>query len=122
MTPIDHKVRAKRKKSRDLMATADLEMVGRPRPVQVRLLVPAYDRHKSAWCCRLEIDAPFSVAQDVFGESSLQALALSLKVLASHLYGSPLYQQKKLGAFGEFGGYLGIPAPKEFLRKAPFPF
>lgn len=122
MAPIDHKVKTKRAKNRAVVARVDLKILGRTKLVQAQLQMPAYDRHRSAWKCRLEIEAPFSVGQDVFGESSLQALALALKVLASHLYGSPLYAQKKLGAFGEFGGYLGLPAPKEFLGKAPFPF
>lgn len=122
MAPVDHKVKSKRSRGSAVIAKVDLEIRGKPKLVQARLLIPKYDRHRSAWRCRLEIDAPFSVGQDVFGETGLQALALALKILASHLYGSPMYEQKRLGAFGEFGGYLGLPAPKEFLAKAPFPF
>ncbi len=52
----------------------------------------------------------------------MQALALALKGLSSALYGSEAYSAGQLGLYGEFGGYLGIPAPSIFLDEAPFPF
>lgn len=59
---------------------------------------------------------------DVQGETSLQALSLALKGLAAVLYGSDLYRSGRLGFFGDFSGYLGVPAPNVFLEEAPYPF
>jgi hypothetical protein len=92
----------------------------RERKFEARLFMPAL--REGTWGCRFEIDAPISVSQDVYGETSIQALALALKLMATHLYGSDLYRAKQLGAFGEFGGYLGLPAPAEVQAVAPYPF
>ncbi|MBS0331495.1 MAG: hypothetical protein JSS35_01885, partial [Proteobacteria bacterium] len=74
------------------------------------------------WACVFEIDQPISVRQAVFGVSSLQALTLALKTMSAYLYGSDLYERGELGIYGQFGGSLSIPAPKEMLDIAPFPF
>jgi hypothetical protein len=42
--------------------------------------------------------------------------------LSAALYSSDLYRRGELGAFGAFGGYLGIPAPQVFPDEAPYPF
>jgi len=104
------------------VAKLDLDLKGQPQGVEVRILIPEWDNARGAWACRFEIDPPIAVQQAVFGESSLQALALALKLMASTVYGSSAYKDGRLGAFGEFGGYLGFPAPKEFLELAPYPF
>ena len=39
-----------------------------------------------------------------------------------YLYGSGLYKRGELGIYGEFGAGLSIPATKEFLDIAPYPF
>ncbi len=70
----------------------------------------------------IEIDAPIDVKRTIYGASSMQALVLGLKTLASYLYGSDEYREKRLGIGGEFGGNLFIPAPAEFLKDAPYPF
>jgi hypothetical protein len=105
-----------------LFAETVLQLRSENRHVQVRLFAPQWEKDKSAWGCRFEVDTPMSVQQNVYGESGLQALSLALKILASTLYGSEVYREGKLGAFGEFGGYLGIPAPSESLSRAPYPF
>ena len=45
-----------------------------------------------------------------------------MKTLSVYLYGSDLYKRGELGIYGEFGGNLSIPASKEFLEIAPYPF
>jgi hypothetical protein len=74
------------------------------------------------WTCTFEIDAPIDVKRTVYGVSSMQALVLGLKTLASYLYGSDAYRNKQLGIGGDFGGNLFVPAPAEFLSEAPYSF
>ena len=105
-----------------VFAKADLELRGSVGSLQVRVFSPEWDETRGAWACQVEIDPPISMRQSVYGESGIQALSLALKVLASTLYGSSAYKERRLGAFGAFGGYLGFPAPKEFLSNAPYPF
>jgi hypothetical protein len=47
---------------------------------------------------------------------------LALKTMSAYLYGSDLYERGELGIYGKFGGSLSIPAPKEMLDIAPYPF
>jgi hypothetical protein len=89
--------------------------------VAVRLFCPQR-QGESTWVCRFEIGAPISVALDIEGTSSLQALALALKGLSATLYSTELYRNRQLGAWGEFNGYLGIPAPGIFADIAPETF
>jgi hypothetical protein len=88
--------------------------------VLVRLYVP--EQAEKSWVCRFEIGDPIDHALDVHGTTSLQALALALSALSAVLYSTDLYRTGHLGAFGAFGGYLGIPAPDVFLAEAPYPF
>lgn len=88
--------------------------------VSVRLFAP--EKRERSWVCRYEIGDPIDHCLDVHGESSLQALALAMKALSAALYGSAAYRGGKLGLYGEFRGYLGIPAPNLFLDEAPYPF
>lgn len=90
--------------------------------VIVRLHAPRRKGDQGTWTCRFETGGGIEAALDVEGETSLQALSLALKGLAAVLYGSDLYQSGRLGLFGDFGGYLGVPAPKIFLKEAPYPF
>lgn len=105
-----------------VFATASFDVRGGSSPMEVRILSPEWNKENNAWACRFEIGPPISASQSVYGENGLQALSLALKILSSVLYGSDLYKQKKLGSCGEFGGYLGLPAPKELLKSAPYPF
>ncbi|WP_148216897.1 DUF6968 family protein [Phenylobacterium zucineum] len=88
--------------------------------VPVRLFAP--EKRERSWVCRYEIGDRIDHGLDVHGESSLQALALAMKALSAALYGSAAYRNGKLGLYGQFGGYLGIPAPNVFLDEAPYPF
>jgi hypothetical protein len=106
----------------NVVAAADLELRGEAGRLQVRILLPEWDEERAAWACRFEIDPPLSREQAVYGETSLQALSLALKIMSSELYGSKAYKDGRLGSCGEFGGYLGFPAPKESLNHAPYPF
>jgi len=90
--------------------------------VRARLHAPEQEAGQDAWGCAFDIDDPIGVQRTVYGETSLQALALALKVLSAHLYGSDLYKEGELGIHGEFGGSLSIPAPQAMLDIAPFPF
>ena len=88
----------------------------------VRLHAPEQARSGADWACTFEIDAPISVRRTIYGVSSLQAMALALKVMAAYLYGSEAYANKQIGLGGEFGGNLSVPAPSELLSVAPYPF
>ena len=105
-----------------IIAELPLDLAGREGTVAARLFAPEWCAEGPSWICRFEIGEPFSYGLNVAGESSLQALALALKGLSSALYGSEAYSAGQLGLYGEFGGYLGIPAPSIFLDEAPFPF
>ena len=102
------------------IAEVPLDIVGSDEKVWARLFAP--EKHEQDWACTLEIDAPIDVNRTIHGASSMQALVLGLKTLASYLYGSDEYREKRLGIGGEFGGNLFIPAPAEFLKDAPYPF
>lgn len=105
-----------------IVAEQLLDLAGVQDGMMVRLFLPRERSTGPGWTCRYEIDEPIGWTQDVHGESSLQALSLALKSLSATLYGSALYRAGKLGAFGELGGYLGLPAPNLFLDEAPYPF
>jgi hypothetical protein len=102
------------------IAELTLDLVGASEGVSVRLFAP--ERSEKHWACRFEIGPPFAYGREIYGESSLQALALALKGLSATLYGSAEYRAGKLGVYGEFKGYLGVPAPNVFLGEAPYPF
>jgi hypothetical protein len=87
-----------------------------------RIFSPEQEQVSEDWSCIFEIDAPISIRRTIYGVSSLQALGLAMKTLSVYLYGSDLYKSGELGIYGEFGGYLTIPASKEFLDIAPYPF
>jgi len=87
-----------------------------------RVYLPEREQTSEDWSCSFEIDGPISVRRTIFGVSSLQALMLALKTMAAYLYGSDLYKRGELGIYGRFGGSLSIPAPKEMLDIAPYPF
>lgn len=103
-----------------VVAELTLDVADTAETASVRLFVPV--QGPKSWICRYEIEGAIVHALDVHGESSLQALALALKGISSVLYGSELYRSGRLGHYGEFGGYLGIPAPNVFLAEAPYPF
>ena len=105
-----------------LIAEQTLDLADGNRKVVVRLFAPTSRPGEPGWMCRFEIGQPISYSLSVQGETSLQALALALKGLSAALYGSELYIQGRLGFLGDFGSYLGIPAPQVFLDDAPFPF
>lgn len=105
-----------------IIAELPLDLAGHDGIVAARLFAPEQRAGGLGWTCRFEIGEPISYGLDIAGESSLQAVALALKGLAASLYGSEEYRTGKLGVYGEFGGFLGIPAPKIFLDEAPYPF
>jgi len=104
------------------IAEHSLDIADGAEKVLVRLHSPWRKDDQKAWVCRFEIEGGIEAALDVEGETSLQALALALKGLSAVLYGSELYRSGRLGLFGDFGGYLGVPAPNVFLDEAPYPF
>lgn len=105
-----------------VIAEHSLDISGAHEKGIVRVYAPRQHDGAGAWICRFEIDGGIEAALNVEGETSLQALSLALKGLAAVLYGSDLYRSGRLGLFGDFGGYLGVPAPNVFLDEAPFPF
>lgn len=107
----------------DVVAESFFDLAeGEPSSVTLKIYKPCRNEEYNAWGCSFEINEPFNIVQTAYGESSLQALILAVKLASSELYGSELYKQRKLGAFGEFGGDLSIPAPNVFLDEAPYPF
>jgi hypothetical protein len=86
-----------------------------------RMYAPVIEE-RTTWICRIEIGSPIDETSDVRGEGALQALSLALKNLSARLYSHHLYREGKLGAYGEFGDFLGLPAPTTYLEFAPFPF
>lgn len=105
-----------------IIAELPLDLAGHEGTVAARLFAPEQCADGQGWTCRFEIGEPFSYGLEIAGESSLQAVVLALKGLAASLYGSDEYRSGKLGMYGEFGGFLGVPAPKIFLNEAPYPF
>jgi hypothetical protein len=105
-----------------IIAELPLDFAGWKGIVAARIFAPQQRTEGPGWTCRFEIGEPFSYGLDITGESSMQAVVLALKGLAACLYGSDEYRAGKLGVYGEFGGFLGIPAPKDFLGEAPYPF
>ena len=103
-----------------VIAEQGLDRQGSDEKVMVRLHAPYASEARKCWVCRFEIGEPVAHAMDIYGETGLQALALSS--LSAALYGSDLYRRGGLGAFGAFGGYLGVPAPQVFLDEGPYPF
>jgi hypothetical protein len=87
-----------------------------------RVYPPEREQASGDWSCSFEIDGPISVRRTIIGVSSLQALMLALKTMSAYLYGSDLYERGELGIHGRFGESLSIPAPKEMLDIAPYPF
>lgn len=87
-----------------------------------RVYPPEREQTSEDWSCSFEIDGPIAVRRTIFGVSSVQALMLALKTMSAYLYGSDLYERGELGIYGRFGESLSIPAPKEMLDIAPYPF
>jgi hypothetical protein len=98
------------------------DLKGESQKLIVRIYAPERCEDGPSWRCFFEIGPPFEYDMYIYGESSLQALALAISGLSATLYGSESYRSGLLGSFGHFGGYLGIPAPGAFLDVAPFPF
>lgn len=103
-----------------VIAELVLDLADSATGVPVRLFAP--EQRERSWTCRFEVGHPIDHSLDVHGESSLQALALALKGLSAILYGSEIYRRGELGLYGEFKGFLGIPAPNVFQDEAPYPF
>ena len=106
----------------NLIAEVEFDLSNSAEKMATRLYAPEYDIATGDWSCTFEIDKPLSIRQTIYGVSSLQALVLSLKIMAATLYGSESYVNKEFGFKGEFGGNLSIPAPTSFLDIAPYPF
>jgi hypothetical protein len=106
----------------NLVCEHRLDLKGSRQQVVARVYAPELPEAESSWRCRIEIDEPFNIERFVYGETSLQSLVLAISTMSAYLYGSESYKSGRLGSFGQFGGYLGIPAPGAFLDVAPFPF
>jgi hypothetical protein len=106
----------------DVVAEASFDLANTPDKMTLRIGRPYCDQADQNWCCTFELTRPLEVSRTIYGEYSLRALLLALKTASAYLYGSELYKDGQIGIFGEFGGYLNIPAPKEFADVAPCPF
>jgi hypothetical protein len=105
-----------------VIATAEFDLSYTAAKMSVRVFAPEPNAEFGTWCCTFEIDDPINLKSETHGVSSLQALFLAMKTLSVYFYGSDLYKRGELGIYGKFGGFLSIPAPKEMLDRAPFPF
>lgn len=105
-----------------VVAETVLDVLGEDTKLSVRIFKPEYDPEYDAWSCQFEIGEPIGVSSCVRGLDSLQAIVLTLKMVSTYLYSSKLYKERRLGIGGEFGGNLFVPAPKELLDIAPYPF
>ena len=105
-----------------LIAELSLDLLGARDKVTVRLFAPEKLEDGPGWRCRFEIGNPIDYGRYIYGESSLQALILALKILSVELYCSDEYKEGRLGIIGKFEGYLGLPAAHEVLDRAPYPF
>jgi hypothetical protein len=104
------------------IAAVELDLSYTASKMDVRVFAPEPNAELGTWTCQFEIGDPISIVREIHGVSSLQALFLAMKTLSVYLYGSDLYKRGELGIYGEFGGNLSIPAPKEVLDTAPYPF
>jgi hypothetical protein len=104
------------------IASAEFDLSVTSEKMAVRVFAPEKNAELGLWSCRFEIDDPIGLEREIHGVSSLQALVLAMKTLSAYLYGSDLYKRGELGIYGEFGANLSIPAPKELLGAAPYPF
>jgi hypothetical protein len=92
------------------------------RKMAFALFKPRLESDRRTWGCKFEFSEPLDVERTTFGENSLQALVLALKIASTYLYSSDLYKKGQIGVFGELGGSLIFPAPQSLLNIAPFPF
>ena len=106
----------------DVVAEARFDLANTLDKMTLRIGRPWFDEGNQNWCCTFELTSPLEMSRTIYGEHSLQALLLALKTASAYLYGSDLYKRGEIGSFGVFGGYLNIPAPREFFDVAPFPF
>jgi len=105
----------------DPIAHAEFDIVDSPN-MGLTFFKPRLHTDKHAWGCEFEFGAPLNKTETVFGENSLQALLLALKIASTILYGSDLYKEKRIGVFGDIGGKLILPATQALLEVAPYPF
>ena len=99
---------------RQLIAEAQFDIRGSVKTMRLRFFKPTFNLEMNAWGCEYVYDEPFDIARRIYGENSLQALTLALKVASSDLYESDLYKSRSLGIFGEYGGNLLLPLPSQF--------
>lgn len=104
-----------------IIAEQMLDLSNSDQKVPVRIFIPE-QIDQNTWNCRFEIGEPISESMDTHGVSSLQALALAVKNVSAALYSTDLYRDGYLGAFGDFGDYLGIPAPSSYRHITPHTF
>src|SRR5262245_18018498 len=106
----------------NVIASDEFDVLGRSEKMSATLYQPVRSDDGRAWECRVEIGTPLNISRPAYGETSLQALILGLKLLSILLYGSDLYKRGQLGIHCAFDGNLFVPATKEFLGVAPYPF
>jgi len=107
-------------RDRTLVLEDVFDIAGTGDKLRVRLYAPVPEGRN--WACHVELGEPLEWAGDARGVSPVQALSLGLTLLSTQLYSSALYRSGRLGAFGEFGGFLGLPAPASYHDFAPYEF
>ena len=64
----------------------EISLGGTRTPINVEVGCPRPDG-RGAWACAVRVDGLDSKARDIYGEDSLQALCLGLRLVRSHLEG-----------------------------------
>lgn len=108
--------------NRQIAAEMAFDLAGSDEKLWARIYAPVLQADGLTWGCRLVIDDPIGVDEEVLGADSLQALVEALRGASVQLYSSDVWRAGELGCSGRFGGDLGIPAGKYWLADAPFPF
>lgn len=104
-----------------LIVEEEFDLADTDEKLTVRIFAPVPEE-RTTWTCRVEIGAPIEKTYDVPGEGALQALSLAVKYVSANLYSHPMWREGRIGKWDEFGSFLGIPAPTQYLHFAPFPF
>jgi hypothetical protein len=104
------------------VAEQTLELTSRDEPIWIRVHAPEHAPSDRSWRCRLEISTWPGAIKYGYGATPMQALSLSISVLAILLYASPKYKNGEPSLDGRPNGDLGIPAQHLFLDEAPYPF
>jgi len=97
-----------------------LDLSPKDEKVVARLFAPEERIPGELWVCRFEIGEPIDFSGGANGSTSLQLLLSPCRACLRLCMDPRNIKRPALWIFGEFGGYLTIPAPRVVLDIAPF--